>query len=336
MNKQSLPIVSVVIPMYNVEDHIQQCIQSVLAQTFQNFEVICVNDGSTDSTLDKLRQFNDPRIRLIQQANRGLSGARNSGILAARGLYVALLDADDFWAHEKLTYHVNHLNSHPNVGVSYCPSLFVNEQGTLMGIGQFPKLKKLTCKDIFCRNPVGNGSAPVIRHRLLREMTFECPKTGHISVFDEELSQSEDIELWLRIALRERWTFEGIDVPLTYYRVNESGLSANVTKQYANWCLAVKKNIVGHEEFFERYLALARAYQLRYLARRAIRSGNSWSAIKLIHKALITHPRIIIEEPLRTLSTFCFALISILPRSFHRMLENIVMSYVKYRGHGIR
>ena len=336
MNKQSLPIVTVVIPMYNVEDHIQQCIESVLAQTFQNFEVICVNDGSTDGTLDKLRQFNDPRIKLIQQANRGLSGARNSGILAARGFYVALLDADDFWASEKLAHHVNHLNSHPNVGVSYCPSLFVNEQGAVLGIGQFPKLKKISCKDIFCRNPVGNGSAPVIRHRLLREMTFECPKTGHSSIFDEELSQSEDIELWLRIALHGRWTFEGFDVPLTYYRINDSGLSANVTKQYANWCLAVKKNIAGHEEFFKRYLALARAYQLRYLARRAIRSGNSWSAIKLIHQALFTHPRIIVEEPLRTLATFGFALISILPRSFHRMLENIVMSYVKYRGHGIR
>jgi glycosyltransferase involved in cell wall biosynthesis len=336
MNKRSLPIVTVVIPMYNVEDHIQQCIESVLAQTFQNFEVICVNDGSTDGTLAKLRQFTDPRIKLIQQVNRGLSGARNSGILAAKGLYVALLDADDFWASEKLALHVNHLNSHPNIGVSYCPSLFVNEQGGLIGIGQFPKLKEITSKDIFCRNPVGNGSAPVIRHRLLREMTFECPKTGHIAVFDEELSQSEDIVLWLRIALHERWEFEGIDVPLTYYRINNSGLSANVTKQYANWCLAVKKNIVGHEEFFQRYLALARAYQLRYLARRAIRSGNSWSALKLIYKALITHPRIIVEEPLRTLATFGFALISILPLSCHRMLENIVISYVKYCGHSIR
>ena len=336
MSKQSLPIVTVVVPMYNVEDHIQQCIQSVLAQTFQNFELICVNDGSTDGTLDKLREFNDPRIRLIEQTNRGLSGARNSGIHAARGLYVALLDADDFWASEKLAYHVNHLNSHPNVGVSYCPSLFVNEQGILMGIGQFPKLKDITCKDIFCRNPVGNGSAPVIRHRVLREMTFECPNTGRQYIFDEELRQSEDIELWLKIALLKKWEFEGIEVPLTYYRVNDSGLSSNVKKQYASWCLAVKKNRVGNEEFFQRYLSLARAYQLRYLARRAIRSGNSWSAIKLINKALITHPGIIIEEPLRTFSTFGCALVSILPRSLHRMLGNIVMSYFKYRGHGIR
>jgi glycosyltransferase involved in cell wall biosynthesis len=336
MNKQSLPMVTVVIPMYNVEHHIQQCIKSVLAQTFQNFEVICVNDGSTDGTVDKLKEFSDPRIKLIQQANRGLSGARNSGILVARGLYVALLDADDYWANEKLASHVNHLNSRPTVGVSYCPSLFVNEQGKLMGIGQFPKLKNITCKDIFCRNPVGNGSAPVIRHRLLREMTFECPKTRHKCVFDEELRQSEDIGLWLRIALLKKWKFEGIDVPLTYYRVNDSGLSANVKNQYDNWCLAVKKNIVGNEEFFKRYSTLAKAYQFRYLARRAIRSGNSWSAIKLIHQALITHPGIIAEEPLRTLSTFGCALISILPRSIYGVLEHIAMSYVKHRRHSLR
>jgi hypothetical protein len=167
-------------------------------------------------------------------------------------------------------------------------------------------------------------------------MTFECLNTGRQYIFDEELRQSEDIELWLKIALLKKWEFEGIEVPLTYYRVNDSGLSSNVKKQYASWCLAVKKNRVGNEEFFQRYLSLARAYQLRYLARRAIRSGNSWSAIKLINKALITHPGIIIEEPLRTFLTFGGALVSILPRSLHRMLGNIVMSYFKYRGHGIR
>jgi glycosyltransferase involved in cell wall biosynthesis len=331
MNKQSLPMVSVVIPMFNVAQYIQQCIDSVLAQTFRNFEVICVDDGCTDDTLDKIKLYDDPRIKVIQQLNRGLSGARNTGILAARGIYVALLDADDFWAHEKLAYHVNHLNSHSNVGVSYCPSLFVNEQGDLMGIGQFPKLKQVSNKDVFCRNPVGNGSAPVIRRRLLHDVSFQCQETGRTCVFDEQLRQSEDIELWVRIALLAKWDFEGIATPLTYYRVNEGGLSANLSKQYDSWCFAVNKNIPTNKVFFKRYLALARAYQLRYLARRAIHSGDGWSAIKLVHKAFFTHPGIIIEEPIRSLATYCCAMISVLPRSIYQVLENRAMNFIQQR-----
>jgi glycosyltransferase involved in cell wall biosynthesis len=337
MKNQTLPIISVVVPMYNVEKYIEQCIQSVLAQTYKNFEILCVDDGCTDGTLDKLAQFNDPRIKLIRQVNRGLSGARNTGIMAAKGLYVALLDADDFWAKEKLSRHINHLNKNQAIGVSYCPSLFVNEQGKSMGIGQFPKLKNINAKEVFCRNPVGNGSAPVIRRRLLNEIAFEVadPKNPTVTrkcVFDEDLRQSEDIELWTRIALLGKWEFEGISTPLTYYRVNEGGLSANLEKQYASWCLAMGKNIKGNGKFFKRYLSLARAYQLRYLARRAIRSGDSWQAIKLVHKALFTQPKIAVEEPSRTLITYACAVISILPRKLYQALETKAMLFMQQRS----
>jgi glycosyltransferase involved in cell wall biosynthesis len=331
MNKPSLPLVSVIIPMFNVGQYIDQCIQSVLAQTFKNFEIICVDDGCTDDTLHKLARFLDPRIKLIQQTNRGLSSARNTGILASRAIYVALLDADDFWAKEKLALHINHLNTRSKVGVSYCPSLFVNENGRSMGIGQFPKLSNITAKDVFCRNPVGNGSAPVIRRSLLKEVAFVSYKTGRRCIFDEDLRQSEDIELWLRIALLGNWKFEGITPPLTFYRINDGGLSSNLSKQYAGWCLAMQKNQKNHSNFFKRYLPLARAYQLRYLARRAIRSGEAWQAIKLVHKALLTHPKIIIEEPARTLATYGCALVSLLPHNIYRMLENSVMRLLQTR-----
>lgn len=331
MNKSSLPIVSVVIPMFNVGQYIEQCLQSVLAQTFKNFEIICVDDGCSDDTLHKLARFSDPRIKLIQQSNCGLSGARNTGILASRGMYVALLDADDFWAKEKLALHINHLNTRPHVGVSYCPSLFVDEKGQSMGIGQFPKLKDISAKDVFCRNPVGNGSAPVIRRRLFKEVAFVSRKTGRQCIFDEDLRQSEDIELWLRVALLGSWKFEGIKTPLTFYRVNDGGLSANLDKQYASWCLAMEKNQEGHAVFFRRYLPLARAYQLRYLSRRAIRSGDAWQAIKLVHQALLTQPKIAIEEPMRTIATYGCALMSMLPHSLYRILENTAMRILQPR-----
>jgi glycosyltransferase involved in cell wall biosynthesis len=329
MNKHSLPMVSVVVPMFNVEQYIEQCINSVLSQTYKNFELICVNDGCTDQTLNVLSQFCDGRIKIIHQKNQGLSAARNSGIAAAKGIYVALLDSDDYWDKEKLTLHLNHLNQNPEVGISFCPSIFVDEEGQNLGIGQYPKLRNLTSKHIFCRNPIGNGSVPVIRRCLLNEIAFKHKKTGRTCYFDEDLKQSEDIELWLRIALLNKWSFEGISKALTFYRINNGGLSANLEKQYDNWCLAVRKNTSGNELFFNQYLTLARAYQMRYLARRAVKSGDGVTAIKLTCKALMINPKIAVEEPARTSCTVICSLLSLLPSHIYRYIEESAIGLVR-------
>jgi glycosyltransferase involved in cell wall biosynthesis len=320
-------MVSVVVPMFNVEEYIEQCISSVLSQTFRNFELICVDDGCTDNTLSVLSQFSDERIKVIHQRNRGLSAARNSGIAAAKGIYVALLDSDDFWSREKLALHLSHLNQNSSVGVSYSPSVFVDEQGNDLGIGQYPKLKEVTIKHIFCRNPIGNGSAPVIRRCLLNEIAYENTESGRTCYFDEDLKQSEDIELWTRVALLGKWTFEGIPEALTFYRINNGGLSSNLSKQYDNWCLAVRKNRPGNEQFFRKYERLARAYQIRYLARRAIKSGDGLEAVKLVFKALLTNPLIALEEPARTSATFACSILSLLPVRTYSFIENSVIGW---------
>jgi cellulose synthase/poly-beta-1,6-N-acetylglucosamine synthase-like glycosyltransferase len=331
MSKLPLPIVTVVIPMFNVEKYIEKCIVSVLRQTFKNFEVICVDDGCSDNTLNILKQFTDPRIRLIKQQNRGLAGARNTGIQAARGIFIALLDSDDCWASQKLTEHVVHLNSNPQVGVSYCPSLFMDENNHMTGTGQFPKLTEINFKDILCRNPIGNGSAAVIRSRLLTDISITNQEQGRKYYFDETLRQSEDIELWVRIASLNKWKFEGISTPLTYYRINDGGLSANLNKQFASWTLAMSKNEQTNTQLFKQLLPLARAYQLRYLARRAIHSGNSYQAITLIHRALFEQPRILFEEPKRTIATYACALLSLLPRSLYNSLESLAIRWLRQR-----
>ncbi len=327
MNINSIPVVSVVIPMFNVGKYIEQSIRSVLAQTYHHFEIILVDDGCSDDTLAKVCRFDDPRIRLIQQTNRGLSGARNTGIDAARGIYIALLDADDFWAPEKLAKHVQHLTTNPKVGVSYCPSLFVDEEGKLLGIGQYPKLQNITRQHIFCRNPVGNGSAPVIRKSLLNEVSCfgEHADKYRKMYFNENLRQSEDIELWTRIAISTDWAFEGIAEPLTYYRVNDTGLSANLSKQFASWQKAVGLNHDKHPVFFKQYYNLAKAYQLRYLARRAVQSSSKFSAMQLIFKALWCDIRILFQEPSRTLITLCSAFLKLLPLKIYVRIEQLAM-----------
>jgi len=329
MNINSAPIVSVVIPMFNVDKYIAKSINSVLNQSYHHFELILVDDGCSDKTLDVVKQFNDSRIRLISQRNRGLSGARNTGIDAARGIYVALLDADDYWAAEKLARHVKHLNMRPKVGVSYCPSLFVDEEDNLLGIGQFPTLNKISKQHVFCRNPVGNGSAAVIRRSLLDDIGYfgEGSDKYRKMYFNEGLRQSEDIELWTRIAISTHWSFEGIAEPLTYYRVNESGLSANLEKQFNYWCQAVKLNETKDPEFFEKYYQLAKAYQLRYMARRAVQSSSKIDGMRFIHKALYCDLRILFQEPSRTCITFLSAWLKLLPKTLYTRVEQIAMLY---------
>lgn len=327
MQTNSIPVVSVVIPMYNVEKYIEQSINSVLEQSYNHFELILVDDGCVDKTIDIVNRFIDPRIRIIRQANRGLSGARNTGIEAARGIYIALLDADDYWAKDKLTKHIQHLSTNPKVGVSYCPSLFINEEGELLGVGQFPKLKNITKQHIFCRNPVGNGSSPVIRRSVLSEVGYFGVKRDKYRrmYFNESLRQSEDIELWTRIALNTNWEFQGINTPLTYYRVNDSGLSADVEKQYSSWKHAVMLNKASDPKFFKQFYSLAKAYQLRYLARRAVQSKSKLTAFKLIHQALFCNYRIIFQEPNRTIMTLCCAWLKFLPSKLYSRIEKFAM-----------
>ena len=321
------PLVSVVIPMYNVSDYILDAIESVLVQSYENFEILCIDDGSPDNSAALVSSCSDPRVKLISQKNRGLAGARNTGMNQAQGKYVALLDADDLWHKDKLKRHVEHLESSEFIDISYCPSLFMSEAGKKLSIGQFPKLTYVQNKDILCRNPVGNGSAGVIRSSLLAKIKT---KSGLMSnerceFFDERLRQSEDIEFWLRCALQHQAKFEGIAQPLTYYRINNEGLSANLEKQLASWYAAMEYNQQHNPEFFNRWFALAQAYQFRYLARRAIKSGMSQQARYYSFKAIKSSVLIMFEEPKRTLNTLvCTLFLSVTPKGFSWLSQHIL------------
>lgn len=310
------PVVSVVIPAYNAERYLEGSITSVLSQTWIDLELIVVDDGSTDGSVQKVLSFTDPRVRLVSQANRGLAGARNAGIRAARGEFVAFLDADDLWLPEKLERHVALLRAKPGVGVSYSASAFIDDAGADLHLLQKPKLHRVRPRDVFLRNPVGNGSAPVIRRTTLQDIAFSSPhgETGEWWYFDERFRQSEDIECWLRIALTTGWDFEGLAQPLTLYRVNAGGLSAALDKQRQSWEAVVTRVRAIAPRFVARYEHQARAYQLRYLARRAITSGDASQALRLQVQALRLFPGMLLEEPARTTLTLAASLgLALLP-----------------------
>ena len=257
------PLVSVVIPLYQTERYIADAMRSVLAQTFEDFELIVVDDGSRDRGPEIAAGFADARVRLVGQANRGLAGARNTGIRLARGRYIALLDADDCWAPDKLARHVAVMQGNPAIGLSFSASRLIDGEGRPLGLVQSPSRPGCAAADIFCRNPVGNGSAPVIRRAALDAIAFHDAERDRLCWFDESFRQSEDIECWTRIAATTPWTFAYVDGALTDYRVTLGGLSANTSAQLATW-RRFRAKVASYAPGLEaEHGDLAEAYQLR-------------------------------------------------------------------------
>ena len=324
-------LVSVVMPLYNSAATVRASLESVLAQTYTNLEILVVDDGSTDEGVALCRSSDDPRLRIVHQKNRGLAGARNTGIRESTGSIVAFLDSDDLWLPEKIERHVDHLCAHPEVGVSYSCSAFIDGAGKSMGIYQTPALHHITPDLILCRNPISNGSCVVLRREVLDGIRFEANLYGTTESywFDDSFRQSEDIECWIRIALQTRWQIEGIGEALTLYRVSSGGLSANIEKQFASWQRVLDKTATYAPDFIARHGRRARGYQLRYLARRAIQERQPRVGVRLVHQSIGTYPRQLLEEPLRTLITLAAGYLGVLlPASLHSLLERVMMRVI--------
>lgn len=318
-----MPAISVVVPLYQSERTIAETMRSILAQTFADFEVIVVNDASSDGGPAIVESFGDPRVRIVAQENRGLAGARNSGIRNATAPYIAFIDADDLWHPEKLEWHKRHLDANPAVGVSFSHSRLIGEASEPLGLVQSPRQDTFTASDIFCRNPVGNGSSPVIRRTALDAIAFHDAALGRTCWFDESFRQSEDIECWTRIAATTPWQFRCVERPLTDYRITGAGLSANIEKQLATW-RRFRAKVADYAPSLERHSGnRAEAYQLRYLARRAVRSADRRAALGLMVQAIRLHPALLTEEPTRTTTTVIAACVQrLLPASsFDRLVS---------------
>ncbi len=286
----SSPAVSVVIPVYNTERYVSEAIRSVLAQTHQDFEIIVVDDGSTDHSRERCARFTDPRIRLVSQKNRGLAGARNRGISESRAPIIAFLDSDDVWEKDKLRRHLSHLERAPEVGVSYSCSSYIDEAGRPLGFYQVPRLRHITPDYQFYYNPVGNGSAVVIRRQTLEDVRGP-EKEGHPTYFDEAFRQAEDYELWMRIILTTSWAIEGIPYPLTRYRINPAGLTAQRERQRSFHELANQKVKERVPELYEQWKSRRRAYFELYMARNCLLDRAPKEALRCLKDAFIADRR---------------------------------------------
>ncbi len=188
------PTVSVIIPTYNRRVYVQEAIDSVLAQTYTDYEIIVIDDGSTDGTGETLRERYGDRIRYEWQENQGESVARNRGIALAQGEYIAFLDSDDLWLPEKLEKQVTYLEEHPEVGAVFCQAWTIDLLGQRMPVvmGTGITSGQLSLESLLYQNTLaGPGSTLAVRTDLLRR----------IGGFDESIRYAEDWDLGLRLRL---------------------------------------------------------------------------------------------------------------------------------------
>lgn len=217
------PLVSVVIPACNAEAFIEYTLKSVLAQTYQDFEVIVVDDGSGDRTLAIVESFmqQDARIRLLKQQNLGVGAARNLAMQEAKGKYIAPIDADDVWFPQKLEKQVECLeNADESVGLVYSWSAYLNAAGEITGyspFGKFGRVEGNVFKFLVFYNFLDNGST----------MMFRRSCVDRVGGFNPDLKTCEDWEFYLRVA--EHYEFRIVPEYLIGYRQYIGSISSNCT-----------------------------------------------------------------------------------------------------------
>lgn len=312
----NVPLLSIIIPAYNVESFIRDSITSALDQSLKNIEVIVVDDGSNDTTKEVIklieRERQDTRLRVIHQENRGLSGARNTGINSARGKYIGFLDGDDVWHVEKASIQCNLMETDENIGITFSSSEYLTEDGSRTGRFLHCSNLNLTLHRMIKRNHIGNGSNPIVHN--------QCFKIA--GNFDESLRSCEDYEMWCRILCLTGYRIKYISKPLTYYRIRKSSLSFDVNNFLLNAYRAVEKMRSDMPNVPKNVFIRAIAEHRRIAAWKAIVSGKQAESINIFLLAFKEYPQIIVKDQ-RALPTF---LVAIMP---NYVREHMLSAYNK-------
>jgi glycosyltransferase involved in cell wall biosynthesis len=261
MQRSVIPRVSVIIPTYNMAQYVGIAVRSVLAQSFADFEIIVVDDGSTDMTRSEIAKISDPRIRYIyNKSNSGLGAARNTGIRAARGDYIALLDADDMWFPSFLERTTSVLDSSSHVGAVYTGYQYMDAGGNPLPT----QVCKVVDPHVFHLELWrGNWLSPcavVARLQCYRE----------VGLFDEDrrIGGVADYDMWLRMS--ERYEFVGIPEVLVWYRRSGNNMSDDVDYMTGALELVLTKHLGSLNNPFETWSECKKEAVCRLYIHRAL------------------------------------------------------------------
>ncbi len=225
-------LISIIMPVFNGLPFLKEAIDSVIAQTYKKFELIVVNDGSTDKTqivLDEFQKKLGKKMIVIKQKNQGQVIAKNRGIKRAKGKFIAFLDSDDIWEKDKLEYQVKRFEKNKNLGLCYTEAVLIDERSRVIGYRSANRNYTGRCFEKLIEKNQITASSVMIKRECLN-----C-----IGIFDETLRTCENWDMWLRISLF--FEIQYIPRPLTYYRIHKNHMSSNISKMLEGKIKVLKK-----------------------------------------------------------------------------------------------
>ena len=293
--------ISVIVPVFNGELTIQETINSILNQTFENIEVIISNDGSTDSTLEIVSNISDSRIKILSYPNAGVSASRNRGISQAKGEYISFMDADDLWTPDKLELQWQALQDNPQASVAYSWTDYIDESSNFLKSGRRIKVNGDAFSKLLVTNFLENGSNPLISKEAVEK----------VGGFDESLFAAEDKDMWLKLSVD--YEFVCVEKPQILYRSSMNSLSSNLKNMEATSLKVI-----------ERAFSYPKAYQFQHLKKQTIsnfykyltfksieatpQKGRTITSIYFLWNYIKHNPRVLINNKLvivATLKIFC-------------------------------
>lgn len=283
-----MPLVSVVVPAYNVADTIVETIRSIQNQTFRDFELIVINDGSTDNTLEVLDTIDEPRMKVFSYENGGLPEARNRGIDRAQGELITFIDADDLWTPDKLELQVAALQNHPEAGLAYSWTSFMDSEGKNFSPDYPVEFEGEIYPQLLVGNFITSGS-----NVMLRKAAIES-----VGNFDPNLKSIEDWEYWLRVAAK--WPFALVKKYQILYRQSATSMASKVDVMEKFSLLVIDRAFNNAPEHLQHLKPESLANTYQYLARLCINHTPDRDKIKLARKklerAIRLNPKILFQR----------------------------------------
>lgn len=288
------PLISVIIPAYNRANFIERCLNSVLVQSYENLEILVIDDGSTDSTGSRMKNHPDKRVIYIKHPeNRGVPSARNTGIRAARGEYINFLDSDDEIYPKKIEIQLNRLRVLPDsYGLIYCGYSGIMNTTKENFIDILPQEYHNICDTLLRKNVFA------VHTPLTRKICFD--KCG---LFDESLVGCEDWDMWIRISQHYKLTFVS-DVLAKFY-IHGEQKSTNLKNK-----IQARKNIVAkHKTVLERKRSIY-SYHLRRIGSLCSLDGNVTEGRRYLLKSVLVNPA--------NFGSYLHLVLSVLSANVHR------------------
>jgi glycosyltransferase involved in cell wall biosynthesis len=266
---------------YNVAEYIGPAIQSALAQTFGDFELIIMDDGSTDGTMGIANRTSDLRLRVVRSLHRGAGVQLRDGIGLTGAPYIAILDADDLWSPDKLERHVQFMDAHPAADLTFSWSRIVDQDGLDTGLTSRLWDGPISFSELLADNVIGNGSAVVLRRQALMA-------AGGV---DPRFLVCHDLDVWLRIAWLRPGNVWAIPEFLGLYRRRPGQLTSDVRRLEREFDFLIEKTRRYAPLFVARVERQARANMQRFFAYGWYQTGHYGLSVRTMARSLRRAPK---------------------------------------------